>query len=221
MTEGELDKLVGKVLDAWADVEDRNGHEFGLSPNAKMALASIAVHAAQPECGARHLRRRSIMCTGPARHSPAGQHRNDELGLTWTDDWTEHDQLDGIILIPNTDDGVPRPGWACPQCTKHDGVGPTLMQDPDGFTRCPRCHSTWGARNDTDVSPAPSPDGEQPSQSVRAALVRATSALVAVDRKYRSDSKAINAPLVRKCRDALELCESVGAEQGWWEDVRA
>lgn len=98
MTEGEQ---VDRVIKAWQD-EAGDGLPFGLSAGQVVGIAEIAVRALAPQCTGWHPHRPDIRCSIADHAMP--EHRNDQLGLEWTDDGrTHHDELGEIALIAEQD----------------------------------------------------------------------------------------------------------------------
>lgn len=242
------DDKVQAILRTWGNAQADGEFAYGISRNKMLALASTAVEALTPQCGARHPQRpgsETIVCTAAAAHRsglPVTPHRNAQFGLTWTDDWTTHDELGELLLIAWPDgeqmtEQCPLPGGVCDSDVDHDhDPGPERPQDwPTWGEDCPACLQHAMARVQLNVGPSPGtlvcphcdglfmdragrhgairaqsepePDPTDLARMLLTALLQTRKALGAVDQKYRSDSKAINASLVRQVRDAADVAD--------------
>ncbi|MGH7743396.1 MAG: hypothetical protein ACREQ5_01045 [Candidatus Dormibacteria bacterium] len=69
-----------------------------VAPEYLERMAELAAHALRPLCGATHPHREGLVCTN--QNDDGVWHRNDQLGVDWTNDGvTEHDELGRIALL--------------------------------------------------------------------------------------------------------------------------
>lgn len=95
------DDRVQTILREW----DRNQiwtREGYVNQGALRELATLAARALTPQCTGWHPHRPDIRCTIADHAMP--EHRNEQLGLEWTDDGrTTHDELGQVALIAEQD----------------------------------------------------------------------------------------------------------------------